>query len=94
MLDASDAAKQQLKDIAAQRQLDPGKFLRLAVPPVWTGDGDFGIVVDDRGAMDTVVKLEGHTVLLIEREVANQMSKSVLDYKVTPQGMGFTLDVY
>ena len=33
-------------------------------------------------------------VLLIEREVANQMSKSVLDYKVTPQGMGFTLDVY
>ena len=94
MLDASDAANQQLKDIAAQRQLDPGKFLRLAVPPVWTGDGDFGIVVDDRGALDTAVKLEGRTVLLIEREVANQMSKSVLDYKVTPQGMGFTLDVY
>jgi Fe-S cluster assembly iron-binding protein IscA len=94
MLDVSDTAKLQLKEVAAQRQLDPGKFLRLAIPPVWTGEGDFGIVVDDRGAMDTAIKLAGQTVLLIEREVADQMSKSVLDFKTTPQGMGFTLDVY
>jgi Fe-S cluster assembly iron-binding protein IscA len=94
MLEISDAAKQQLTEVATQRHLDPGKFLRLAIPPVWTGDGDFGIVIDDRGAMDTAIKLAGRTVLLIEHEVADQMSKSVLDYKETPQGMGFTLDVY
>ena len=94
MVDVTEAAKQQLKEVATQRQLDPGKFLRLAVPPVWTGEGDFGIVVDARGAMDMAVKLDGRTVLLIEREVADQMSKSILDYKTTPQGAGFTLDVY
>ena len=94
MLDVTDAAKRQLSEVSRARALDPGKFLRLAVPPVWTGDGDFGIVIDARGAMDTAFAHEGKTVLLVETEIAEQMAKSVLDFKPPPDGPRFTLDVY
>ena len=88
------AARVQLKVIADQRRLDPGHFLRLAIPPSWTGDGDFGIVIDSRGSMDVSIAEDQTTVLLIEREVADQLVRSVLDFKETPMGPGFTLDVY
>ena len=90
----TDAARSQLKTVANQRQLDPGSFLRLAIPPAWTGDGDFGIVIDSLGSMDMSIAHDQTTVLLIEREVADQLARSVLDFKETPMGPGFTLDVY
>ena len=48
----TDAARAQLREIADGRALGPGKYLRLALPPVWTGEGEFGIVIDDRGSGD------------------------------------------
>jgi len=90
----TDAARSQLKTVADQRHLDPGRFLRLAIPPAWTGDGDFGIVIDSRGPMDVSVAYDQMTVLLIEPEVADQLARSVLDFQETPMGPGFTLDVY
>ncbi|MDA1036184.1 MAG: hypothetical protein O3B65_04805 [Chloroflexi bacterium] len=90
----TDAARAQLKVVADQRNLDPGRFLRLAIPPAWTGDGDFGIVIDSRSGMDVSISYDQTTVLLLEREVAEQLARSVLDFKETPMGPGFTLDVY
>jgi Fe-S cluster assembly iron-binding protein IscA len=87
-------AKRQLKEVLAQRGLDPGKFLRLAVPPAWTGDGDFGIVIDDRGVMDETVTLDGVTILLIEEMVTEQLAKAVLDFKTPTEGPRFTLDLF
>ena len=40
------------------------------------------------------VTLRGTKILLLNQQLAPQMSTAVLDYKKTPQGMGFTLDVY
>ena len=90
----TDAARAQLREIADGRELGPGKYLRLALPPVWTGEGEFGIVIDDRGSGDESISWEGKPCLLIEREVVVELSRSIMDFKKTPAGMGFTLDVY
>ena len=92
--EVTDAARAQLKAVAVQRGLDPGRFLRLALPPVWTGEGEFGIVIDARGVMDVPIAYDQTTVLLIERAVAEQLARAVLDFKNAPEGPRFTLDVY
>lgn len=94
MLTVTGIAKRELKKIVEQRKLDAGRCLRLAIPPAWSGPGDFGIVIDDEKSDDLTVTLRGVKILLLSQELAPQMSTSVLDYKETPQGMGFTLDVY
>jgi hypothetical protein len=90
----TESAKRQLNAVAQQRGLDPGRFLRLALPPVWTGEGDFGIVIDSRGAADVDISYKGRPVLLIEQEMAERLAASVLDFKEPPEGPRFTLDVY
>ena len=46
MFTVTDDAKKELKRIYDSRSLEVGMYLRLAIPPVWTGYGDFGIVID------------------------------------------------
>ncbi len=94
MLTVTAQAKRELKNILDQRKLGAGRCLRLAIPPAWTGPGDFGIVIDDEKSDDLTITLRGTKILLLSQQLAPQMSTSVLDYKDTPQGMGFTLDVY
>ena len=94
MLTVTAQAKKELKNIVDQRSLGTGRCLRLAIPPAWPGPGDFGIVIDDEKSDDLTVTLRGTKILLLSQQLAPQMSTSVLDYKETPQGQGFTLDVY
>lgn len=94
MVQITDAAKKQLLVVTEQRELSPGKFLRLAVPPVWEGEGDFGIVIDDRGVTDLSVTEGNRTVLLIGPEVDQAVPNSVLDFKTPQEGPRFTLDVF
>ena len=94
MIQVTDAAKRQLKAVTEERKLPPGKFLRLTVPPAWSGEGDFGIVIDDRGSADVAVTLDGRTVLLVGPETTERVLNSVLDFKTPPDGPRFTLDVY
>lgn len=92
--EVTKTARAELRKVADGRELGPGRYLRLAVPPAWTGEGDFGIVIDSRGPGDVSIPYEGRPVLLIERDVADQLWRSVLDFKAPPEGRGFTLDVY
>ena len=95
MFEVTEAARRRLKRVGEERRLTPGNALRLAVPPVWTGAGDWGIVIDGRGAADVAYAHDGATVLIVEQEVAEALSRSILDYKT--QGVPsprFTLDVY
>ncbi len=94
MLTVTADAKRELKRILDQRRLGAGRCLRLAIPPAWPGPGDFGIVVDQEKSDDMTVTLRGIKVLLLKQDLAPQLSTSVLDYKDTPQGLAFTLDVY
>ena len=61
MVTVTDSAKRELKRVLETRSLTPGKALRLAVPPVWTGEGDFGIVIDEAETEGVMVDFEGVT---------------------------------
>lgn len=95
MLTVTETARAELLRLAAERGLEPGRLLRLAVPPVWTGEGDWGIVIDRRGAADVAFARDGATALVVERETADVLANSTLDFKregvPSPR---FTLDVY
>ena len=90
MLTVTEEAKTELKRTVEARGLDPGQCLRLAVPPAWTGPGDFGVVIGGQGVADNPVEFEGTTVLLVDADLAAQLSKAVFDFK---DGR-FTLDIY
>ncbi len=95
MLTVTESALAELRRVADARALEPGRLLRLAVPPVWTGQGDWGIVIDQRGAADIAYAHDGATVLVIEQVVADSLANAVLDYKTSgAPGPRFTLDIY
>jgi len=94
MVTITDSAKEELKRILETRNLNADKFLRLATPPVWEGIGDFGVVVDSERFGDHKVEHEGLTVLLMDPGMAEQLPNAVFDFKGSPQGSVFTLDVY
>ena len=90
MVTITDSAKEELKKVHDRSNLDPGRFLRLAIPPVWEGEGDFGIVIGAEGHADHVVDYEGEKLLLMDPALAERLSSSVMDFKDSR----FTLDVY
>ena len=47
MFIVSEEAKKELKRMHESRSMEPGMYFRLAIPPIWTGFGDFGIVIDE-----------------------------------------------
>ena len=94
MVEVTENAKQELKRILQTQSLEPGKHLRLATPPVWVGDGDFGVVVDEQRDGDHEVQHQGVTLLLVDEALMQHMAKAVMDFKQSPEGPRFTLDVY
>ena len=94
MVTVTDAAKEELKRILATRSLDLDKYLRLAIPPTWEGPGDFGIVIGVEGNADHTVERDGLKLLLVDSSLAKRLSDSVLDFKDSPDGSKFTLDVF
>lgn len=86
-------AKEELKRMLEARVMPEGKHFRLATPPVWTLEGDFGIVIDEDRAGDLEVEHEGQIVLLVDPDLAKQLLEATFDFVSTPQGMGFKLDV-
>ena len=94
MVTVTDAAKEELGRILATRSLDLDKYLRLAIPPTWDGPGDFGIVIGVEGEADHTVERDGLKLLLVDSLLAKRLSDSVLDFKDSPDGSRFTLDVF
>lgn len=86
-------AKEELKRMLEAREMPTGKYFRLATPPVWTLEGDFGIVLDEDRAGDLQVEHEGTVVLLVDPDLARQLMDGTFDFVSSPQGMGFKLDV-
>jgi Fe-S cluster assembly iron-binding protein IscA len=94
MVIVTESAKEELSRVLETKNPDSGKLLRLAVPPVWTGEGDFGIVIDEPASDDHETDFNGRKVLLVGADLLEQLSDSVLDFKEFPDGPRFTLDVY
>ncbi len=95
-MEITQEARDELRRIVSVRAMGYQQILRLAMPPVWTGGGDFGIVVDQISDEDIVVVRDGSddALLVIDRELEDNLEKAVLDHKDTPNGQGFALDVY
>ena len=65
MVTVTESAKAELSRILETKALGSGKLLRLAVPPAWTGEGDFGIVIDEPDSDDHETDFNGRKVLLV-----------------------------
>ncbi|MBM3934996.1 MAG: hypothetical protein FJ319_11980 [SAR202 cluster bacterium] len=96
MLTITEAAKAQLKAILETRNLPKGRYLKLATPPDWIGEGDFGVVISPEKGGEQFIEYEGTTVLLIDPGLVENLEKTdaVFDYKEGPEGARFTLDMH
>ncbi len=94
MLNITLKAKEKLNQISAQKNIWPLQFLRLTIPPVWSGEGDFGIVIDNANEDDMKINFENKTILLIESSINESLSNSTLDYIESGKQLGFNLDIY
>ena len=95
-MEVTQEALDELRRIVSVRAMGYQQILRLAMPPVWTGGGDFGIVVDQISDEDIIVARDGsdEALLVIDRELEDNLEKAILDHKETPNGRGVALDVY
>ena len=93
-LTVTDEALAELKRIVQTKSLPPDRYLKLAVPPEWSGPGDFGVVIEVEKGGEVTFDYQGETVLAVDPGLAENLEESVFDFKQTPDGAGFTLDVY
>ncbi len=95
-MEITQEAIDELRRRVSVRAMGHQQILRLAMPPVWTGGGEFGIVVDQLSDEDIVVVRDGadDALLVIDKELEDNLEKAILDHKETPNGRGFALDVY
>ena len=93
MFKISQNALKELTKMIKKSPLNDDLYYRLAIKPIWSGPGDFGIVKDKKLTSDIVFG-ENVCNLLVDKELAKELQKSTFDFKETPQGKGFTLDIY
>ena len=94
MLNITLKAKEKLNQISVEKNIWPLQFLRLTIPPIWSGEGDFGIVIDNANEDDIQINFENKTILLIESLINESLSNSTLDYIESGKQIGFNLDIY
>ena len=94
MLNITLKAKEKLNKISEQKDIWPHQFLRLTIPPIWSGEGDFGIVIDNTNENDIKINFENKTILLIDDSINESLSNSTLDYIESEKQIGFNLDIY
>jgi len=94
MVIITEAAQRALKALVESRNLEEGRHIRLAPQPIWTGEGDFGLVIDSENEDDQPFYVEGRKVLIVDRQMAEGIGSAVLDYKESGAGGRFTVDIY
>ena len=79
----SDKAKQELLKIRTDRLKDPTKTLKIVTFPLWQGEGDFGIVIQERFDTDVIIKDEnGSELLSVDAHISETVEKAALDFIV------------
>ena len=94
MITITNRAKTKLREMKEDGTVKKGKFLRLATPPTWTGEGDFGLVLDIERKGDAKITDEDIVLLLIDPALNHGDDQRILDFKETPDGSRFSLDIY
>ena len=94
MITVTKNARHELRSMLRSQNLKSGHFLRLTTAPVWTGEGDFGIVVDEERPGDIKIIEEDTTLILVDQDLGKELSKAVMGFNDTIKDQRFTLDVY
>ena len=91
MLRVTVKAKEKLEEALLEEQItDPEVAMRVFASP--SNPGKYGFTLNKEKEGDHIVQSEeGKKVLFIQADLAQELDGMVLDYKVTPQGEGFTL---
>ena len=88
-------AKQELLKIRTDRLKDPTKTLKIVTFPLWQGEGDFGIVIQERFDTDVIVKDEnGSELLSVDAHISETVEKAALDFIVVNNMPSFKIDIY
>ena len=91
----SDKAKQELLRIRTDRLKDPTKTLKIVTFPLWQGEGDFGIVIQERFDTDVIIKDEnGLELLSVDAHISETVEKAALDFIVVNNMPSFKIDIY
>jgi hypothetical protein len=54
----SNKAKSELLKLRSEKLKDPTKTLKIVTFPLWQGEGDFGMVIQERFDTDIIIKDE------------------------------------
>tara|TARA_B100001996_G_C18667611_1_gene595445 strand:+ start:2533 stop:2817 length:285 start_codon:yes stop_codon:yes gene_type:complete len=91
----SDKAKQELLKIRTDKLKDPTKTLKIVTFPLWQGEGDFGIVIQERFDTDVIIKDEnGSELLSVDSHISETVEKAALDFIVVNNMPSFKIDIY
>ncbi|MAW66735.1 MAG: hypothetical protein CL708_02605 [Chloroflexi bacterium] len=91
----SDKAKQELLKIRTDRLKDPTKTLKIVTFPLWQGEGDFGIVIQEKFDTDVIIKDEnGSELLSVDAHISETVEKAALDFIVVNNMPSFKIDIY
>ncbi|MDY7034687.1 MAG: hypothetical protein SV375_00795 [Thermodesulfobacteriota bacterium] len=91
MFSVTSSAKEQLKINLQKEKKDEGTLIRLAPSP--SNPEQLGFFLDTEKKGDRIIEdNKGERLLLIGKDIAPTLTKVVLDYAITAQGMGFTLE--
>ena len=90
MLTVTTTAKEKLGEILTKKGDNPEKTIRVTASVSKENDLDF--IWDKEKKDDFMVKNEeGRKVLVIKPDLAKSLDGMAIDYRETPQGVGFTV---
>jgi Fe-S cluster assembly iron-binding protein IscA len=83
MIAVTERAKEQLESMLISKVDNSQAALRL----INTDEGEYGLHIDVETPDDKVVNYEGRKVLVIDKELADNLEGTILDTEITSEGI-------
>ena len=91
----SNKAKSELIKIRSEKLKDPTKTLKIVTFPLWQGEGDFGMVIQEKFDTDIIIKDDdGSELLSVDAHISETVEKASLDFIVVDNMPSFKIDIY
>ena len=94
-MEISEKAIKELIKLRSEKIKDPTKTLKIVTFPLWQGDGDFGIVIQERFDTDIIINdASNNEIISIDSHISDSVSKAKLDFKIIKKMPSFKIDIY
>lgn len=91
----SEKAIKELIKLRSEKIKDPTKTLKIVTFPLWQGEGDFGIVIQERFDTDIIIKdNDNNEIISVDSHLSESVSKAQLDFKIINKMPSFKIDIY